>query len=181
MEPREPASSPCQAPPGYWDEDTVKPEQSCTPFCCGPAFLKRCLLLFWAVWFTLVFLTNAADAAKAGGLLNGSWAFASGNYSFVTESTARYATPSWANAVMFAGVIIWEGVAAFMFWRASWTFQGMSGRSARYAAFTTSLLLWAAFMIADEILIAYTVEGTHLRLFIAQLGTLLAVEWLPET
>jgi hypothetical protein len=181
MEPRELASSPCQAPPGYWGEDTATRKQSSTRVWCGPAFLKRSLLLFWAVWFTVVFLTNAADAAKAAGLLDASWMFASGNYGFVTECTARYGTPSWANALMFAGVIMWEGLAAFMFWRASSMFRGSSARSARYAAFTTSLLLWAAFMVADEILIAYTVEGTHLRLFIAQLVSLLAVELLPET
>jgi hypothetical protein len=147
----------------------------------GPAFLKRSLLLFWAVWFTVVFLSNAADAAKAAGLLSESWAFASGNYRFVSETTARYGTPPWVNGAMFAGVIIWEGLAAFLFWRAGWTFQGKSGRSARYTAFTISLLLWAAFMVADEICIAYAVEGTHLRLFVAHLATLLVVELLPET
>jgi hypothetical protein len=43
-----------------------------------------------------------------------------------------------------------------------------------------SLGLWAAFLVADEVFIAYPVEATHLRLFIAQLVTLLAVEVLPE-
>jgi hypothetical protein len=42
------------------------------------------------------------------------------------------------------------------------------------------LLLWAAFILADEVFIAYAVAGTHWRLFIAQLTTLLAVELLPE-
>lgn len=177
----EPASSPCQAPPGYSGEDAAKQEPRRTRWCCGPALLKRSLLLFWAVWLTIVFLTNAADAAKAVGLLSESWAFASGNYRFVTETTARYGTPDWANAVMFAGVIVWEGLAAVLFWRACWLFQGASGRSARCAAFTTSLLLWAGFMVCDEVFIAYAVEGTHLRLFIAQLGTVLVVELLPET
>ena len=145
------------------------------------ALLKRSLLLFWAVWLTVVFLTNAADAAKAAGLLGESCAFASGNYRFLTETTARYGTPGWANAALFAGVIVWEGLAAALFWRAGWTFGSSSGRSARHAAFTVSLMLWAAFMIADEVFIAYAVEGTHLRLFIAQLVTLLTVELLPET
>ena len=177
---REPASSPCQAPPGYWGEDEAKQDQGRARFCCGPVLLKRSLLLFWAVWLTVVFLTNAADAAKAAGLLTESWAFASGNYRFVTETMARYGTPSWANAVLFASVIVWEGLAAVLFWRAGWLFRGASGRPARYAAFTASLLLWAAFMVSDEVFIAYAVEGTHLRLFIAQLGTLLVVELLPE-
>ena len=43
-----------------------------------------------------------------------------------------------------------------------------------------SLLLWGAFLLADEVFIAYPVAATHLRLFTAQLATLLAVELLPE-
>jgi hypothetical protein len=49
-----------------------------------------------------------------------------------------------------------------------------------YLAFTASLTLWLAFLIADEAFIAYPVEATHLRLFIGQLLTLLAIELLPE-
>src|SRR4051812_13809660 len=86
----------------------------------GVVVLKRSLLAFWAVWLTVVFLTNLADAGKALGLLGESWAFASGNYRFLTETTARYATPAWLNAVLFAGVIAWEGLAAVLFWRGCW-------------------------------------------------------------
>jgi hypothetical protein len=39
---------------------------------------------------------------------------------------------------------------------------------------------WLAFALADEVFVAYAVEGAHLRLFTAQLVTLLAVELLPE-
>jgi hypothetical protein len=143
--------------------------------------LKRVLLLFWAIWLSVVFLTNLADAAKGLGLLDDSWAFASGNLRSIRETTARYGTPDLVNAVLFTGVILWEGLAAVLFWRAGLTFRerGSAGKAV-YLAFTTSLLLWAAFLVADEVLIAYPLEGTHLRLFIAQLVTLLAVELLPE-
>ena len=40
--------------------------------------------------------------------------------------------------------------------------------------------MWLAFLIADEIFIAYAVAATHLRLFSAQLLTLLAIELLPD-
>ena len=49
-----------------------------------------------------------------------------------------------------------------------------------YLAFTASLLLWGAFLVADEVFIAYPLESTPLRLFVAHLVTLLAVELLPE-
>jgi len=144
--------------------------------------LKRTLLLFWAVWLTLVFTTNLLDGCKALGLLGPSWAFASGNYRLLAQTTARYGTPAWLNGLLFLGVICWEGVAALLFWLAGVRFRGRGtgGRGVLHAAFTAGLTLWAAFLVADEVFIAYPVEGTHLRLFTAQLATLLAVELLPE-
>lgn len=144
--------------------------------------LKRGLLLFWAAWLSVVFTTNLLDGAKALGVLGESWTFTSGNYAFLTQTTARYGTPAWANAVMFAGVIAWEGLAAVLFWRACWAFRGDGvGRAAVYAASAAGLSLWASFVLADEVFIAYPVSATHWRLFVAQLATLLAVELLPES
>jgi hypothetical protein len=144
--------------------------------------LKQALLLFWAIWLTVVFTTNVLDGCKAVGLLAADWPFASGNYHFLTETTARYGTPTWLNGVLFTGVVGWEGIATLLFWLAWLRFRGRgkSGMRTVCAAFTASLGLWAAFLVADEIFIAYAVEATHLRLFIAQLATLLAVELLPE-
>ena len=147
----------------------------------NPLLLKRLLLLFWAVWLTVVFATNLADGLKALGLLSEGWAFASGNFQLITETTARYGTPAAVNGVLFAGVIGWEAVAAGLFWRAGASYRGrVTSRSAVYAAFTVSLLLWAGFLLADELFIAYAAAGTHLRLFVAHLVTLVAVELLPE-
>lgn len=144
-------------------------------------FLKRSLLFSWAVWLSVVFLSNVADAGKEAGLISQSWAFASGNWKAIKETTARYGTPDLVNAVLFSGVILWEAAAAFLFWWAFWSCRGQkSGRRILYHAFTASLLLWAAFFVADELLIAYSFEATHLRLFTAQLVTLLAIELLPD-
>jgi hypothetical protein len=144
--------------------------------------LKRGLLLFWSVWLTVVFATNLCDAGKALGLLGESWAFASGNYQFLVQTTARYGPPEWLNRLLFAGVLCWQGMAALLFWLAWVTFRGRekTGKGLLYAAFTAGLMLWAAFAVASEICIAYPVEATHIRLFTAQLATLLAIELLPE-
>jgi hypothetical protein len=143
--------------------------------------LKRLLLLFWAVWHTVVLLTNLADAGKGLGLLGVSWTFASGNWALIQETTARYGTPAAVNAGLFAGVLLWEALAALLFWRAGWSFRDKaSPRTPVYRAFTASLLLWAAFLVADEVFVAYSLEGTHLRLLVAQLVTLLSLELLPD-
>jgi hypothetical protein len=143
--------------------------------------LKRGLLAFWAVWLTVVFTTNVLDGAKALGWLPESWTFTSGNYEFLATTTARYGTADWVNGILFLGVVCWEGIAAMLFWLAFWTFGSKPNRRRLlYAAFTAGLLLWSAFLVADEIFIAYPLEATHLRLFIAQLMTLLAIELLPD-
>jgi hypothetical protein len=144
--------------------------------------LKLMLLLIWAAWFTIVFATNAFDGLKALEMLPPEWAFVSGNYRFVTETTARYGVPSWLNALLFLGVVAWEATAAMLFWCAVWRvrFPQTRGRSPARLAFAVSLGLWGAFLLADEIFIAYAVEGAHMRIFTAQLVTLLVVELLPE-
>lgn len=143
--------------------------------------LKRLLLLFWAVWMSVVFLSNLTDAGKGLGLLGESWTFASHNWKFIQDTTARYRIPVAVNAVLFAGVILWQGAAAALFWWAGWSFRGRNAsRKAVYLAFTISLLLWGAFLVADEIFISYQLESTHLRLFVAYLVTLLTVDLLPE-
>jgi hypothetical protein len=47
---------------------------------CGMTLglLKRGLLAFWAVWLTVVCITNALDACKALGVLGDDWSFARG-------------------------------------------------------------------------------------------------------
>ncbi|HEX4589968.1 MAG TPA: hypothetical protein VH120_08575 [Gemmataceae bacterium] len=143
---------------------------------------KRFLLVAWAVWLSVVLLTNLADAVKGLGWLGESWAFASGNLQFIRETTARYGTPDVVNGVLFGGVVVWEGVAAVLFWRAALAFRGRGvGRTAMYQAFAVQLLLWFGFLVADEVFIAYPLEATHLRIFVAQLVTLVAIELLPET
>ena len=144
--------------------------------------LKMLLLFVWAAWLTVVFTTNALDALKALGLLSEGWAFASGNYRFLVATTARYGTSTWINAALFAGVIAWDAIAAALFWQATWLFPGRAtkGNGPVRVAFTVSLALWGAFLLADEIFVAYEVEAKHLLLFTAQLATLLVIELLPE-
>jgi hypothetical protein len=145
--------------------------------------LKRMLLAMWAIWLTVVFTTNLMDGLKTISVLGEAWPFASGNFRFLEDTTIRYNTPVWLSGVLFLGVIVWEGTAAVLFWIACWTFRrpGSQGRRWLYAAFTMALSLWLALAIADEVFIAYAVEGTHIRLFTAQIATLLAIELLPET
>ena len=137
--------------------------------------LKSGVLLFWAAWFTIVLLANVCDALKAGRVLPAGWTLSSGNWELMLKVTAVHATPVAVVGIMFLGVIAWQAAAGILFWRA-WAAGGRGG----IAAFIVGLALWAAFALADELFLAYTIEAVHLRLFGLQLVSVLALRLLPE-
>jgi hypothetical protein len=145
-----------------------------------PLVLKRLLLGFWAVWFALVTASNLCDLLQALAVRDKHWPFASGNYAFVEAATARYQASAALNGVLFASVILWEGVSAVLFLRAATYYRDRAKLGPVRTAFAVSLLLWAAFMLADEIVMTFGVEATHMRIFIAQLATWLAIELIAD-
>ena len=131
--------------------------------------LKLVLVFFWALWFSIVFLTNVFSAMKAAGRLPPDWKFASKNYEMVAKAVSLYDAPVWVPRLLFAGVIAWQLVAAALFWYA------LADMTAADAAFSAGMLLFAAFMIADELTLKYAMEQPHELLFIAQIASLLVV------
>ncbi|MBY0527613.1 MAG: hypothetical protein K2R98_29720 [Gemmataceae bacterium] len=142
--------------------------------------LKRLLLAFWAVWLTLVSATNFCDLAKVLELLPRDWPFASGNVDQVVAATARYGAPAQLNVALFMAVLIWETTAALAFYRAAWTYGGRENLMHVHRAFGVSLMLWAAFMFADEVCMQYPIEASHMRIFTSQMVTLLVIHLIPE-
>lgn len=147
--------------------------------------IKRGVLLFWALWLSIVLAGNIADGLKALKILPDTWPFASGNYLYMVKVTSIYHTPEWIVAVLFVGIMIWEGLGAYLFWRSFREFNGIkdSGLTAVYRAFGVSLALWAAFLIADEIVLVYKIgnlQMVHMGIFTSQFITLLAIRLLPD-
>lgn len=147
--------------------------------------LKLGLVLLWTVWLSLVILLNVTDGLKAMAILPESVKFASGNLAFIGAITKVYGTPQWLNAVLFGGVILWEGVAVYFFWKALfWKALALGGDLAAVnAAFTVSLALWGAFIIMDELFLSffletYDVAGAHRSIFMSFLLSLLAIHLL---
>ena len=68
--------------------------------------LKHGLVLFWALWLSITWLTNACDGLKALGLLGNRWPWASGNYARMVATTQQYALPRWLPALLFLGVVL---------------------------------------------------------------------------
>ncbi len=135
------------------------------------------LIVFWALYFSIVMGMNAFDALKAFGLLSKDWKFASGNYALICQATQTYRAPAWLNRVLFAGVIVWQTLAAALLWFAvyRWLSPWTTGYHATDAAFALGLALFAAFVLMDEVFKEYKSERDHMLIFAAQLLTLLAI------
>jgi hypothetical protein len=85
------------------------------------------------------------------------------------------------NQILLAGAIAWEGTAAVLLWKAAMSMRtGAAGAIAAARLGLTVLgLLWFAFAIATELLIAYdrgVNESMYWTLATAVLATLIAVQ-----
>ena len=149
-----------------------------------PLLVKRALLLFWALYFTIVFASNLADAFQAMALLPEGFPFVSGNYALIVRVTGIYGTPDEINVTLFLGLLLWQALAVGLFWRAFRSYgRRADGWEAVYRSFGTGIGLWASFVLMDEVFIAYEIPGleaTHLRLFVASIVSLLAMHLLPD-
>jgi hypothetical protein len=139
----------------------------------GLTLLRPGLLSFWALYFAIVALSNLTDLLAAGHLLPAGWRWVSGNLAFIAASTAKTGIPLWLNATLLGGVVLWQMLAAVLFWRAA----REPGDRWLGLAFVVSLALWATFILLDEALLIFETgaEATHLRLLIAEIATLLLV------
>lgn len=143
----------------------------------GAFFVHRGLLLFWALWFSLVCFTNLCDGLRAWGRARPLWRFASSNYAQVVQATSVYRARRGLANVLFAAATVWQGVAATLMWwalYASWT-DGVLAWSRIYAAFAAALIFCAALILADETFKQYEKEAAHHALFATQLLTFMAL------
>ena len=142
---------------------------------------KLGLILFWGLWYAIAFCTNVCESFHALRLFPWTWPFASGNLRDVTQATKTYSGTRSLPRLLFFGVLGFQLLIVCLF---GWAFfSSLSAGSIRpdpvNAAFSASVGLWAAFMLADEIFKQYDTEHAHVLFFIAQLLTFVAVQAMP--
>jgi hypothetical protein len=142
--------------------------------------VTRALLIFWAIWFSVVVASNLADALLAAGLLAPGWPFASGNFSLVAESVSVYfASRAWA-AFLFLLVLLLELAVALLFWRAALRPE----EAGVLRAFFAAVVLFGGFLVADEVLLVYrrfpNLETGHFVILSALLLSLLSIRVLDQ-
>jgi hypothetical protein len=150
--------------------------------CWTRRLLKSGLLLGWAMWLSVVTLTNILDALKALGVLGEDFGFASGNWPYLEATTAIHDVPGWINAILFGGVIAWELLGSALFWWAWAAYRRGASRSSEpvMSAFIVSAALWVAFTIADEIFFVFDTENTHRLILVALLASLVTMHVVDD-
>ena len=135
------------------------------------------LVLFWAIWLTVVTTTNILDAMKQLGALPARFAVVSYNFELIEKTVGAHGIPTTVAAVLFAGVVAWELLASVLLWRAWLTmYRGAPGTAPEVMqAFAVSLAIWAAFLIATEMTVSYATAATHKATLTAQLVSLIVI------
>jgi len=142
---------------------------------------KRLILLFWALWWLLAFLTDLFGGLKEVGALAAFW-LPHTNYPGLVESLAPYSPPGWLPPFLFVGIMAWSLLSTLLFAIAANTPPQPAERWRRRLnnAFTVSLSLWLAFFLADQIVMKFGLEENHMVQGGFQLLTFIAIHLLPE-
>lgn len=143
-----------------------------------PLVLKRGILLFWSVWLSVVFASNLADGLQQAHVLPASFKFVSGNLSAIDAAISIYVSSKAIANVLFGLVILIELTGALLFWRAFFDRQSVAAgvHAKLIPPFLVTGGLFAGFLIADEVLIAYErMPGLTTTLFLILCAQLLSV------
>jgi hypothetical protein len=144
--------------------------------------IKRGVLLYWSLWFTIVFASNGLDGLKALGVIDKSWKLAGGDFTVISPAAAFYGVPARASGLLLVCLMVGEGIAGAAFWRAFVKFRGIMNADGRApaVAFILAISLFAALLPADRFPGGHTYMVTHLKILVALLVSLLLVFFLPE-
>jgi len=134
--------------------------------------LKRLLLLFWAIYFSMVALTNLVNLLNSTGAIH--WSFLdSGNLGYMLSIVKIYHVGQTPTKLLLARALVLEVAAVFMFALA--LLLGDRERELRAPCYCAGV--WVLFIVMTEFFLAYAVPS--LFIVFALQGVLLWVVSLP--
>ncbi|KTD31505.1 MULTISPECIES: hypothetical protein [Legionella] len=146
----------------------------------GLHYIKLGILLFYALWFFIACLTNVVNLMDALNIIN-TQKFNSGNFLFLKELIFKFDTSFPLLELLFILGVFIQAISSTLFFIAFFAFwKGRNKWKCVNLAFAISMMFWAAFILSEEIFIAYAYEPTHLRLLALELLSLLAFHLLAE-
>lgn len=139
--------------------------------------VQKIVLIFWSCYFSIVTLTNILDGLRAMGILSKDWKLVSGNFEMILQTTSKIDVPVGLIAFMYCGVILIELITSVLFWKSVRNTSDVN----IYSAYSTGLILFAGFILADEISCDFTFESIHMRIFFGLLVSLATLIILRRT
>ncbi|MEM7444172.1 MAG: hypothetical protein AAF414_12680 [Pseudomonadota bacterium] len=141
---------------------------------------KRLIVVTWALWWVIAFLTDFLGAFENLGWASFGW-LQNGNYPAIVQAIAPFDPPSWLSVFLFAGVICWSFLSAVFLSIAALAPSRPRERWMALAniGFVISMAEWFAFLIADQIVQEYDLEGNHMEQAGVQLLCFIALHILP--
>jgi hypothetical protein len=137
---------------------------------------KRLVLGFWALYFSIVALSNAIDLLDELGALH--WKFLnSGNFDYMASIVKVYDVGAAPTKLLLAGALAVEIVAAVLFWRA---LASRGSLRAALQALCWTVIVWTAFIFMTELFVAYTSESPFRELLMLAIGSALVVALVPD-
>lgn len=127
-------------------------------------YIKPVIHVGWTLWITVVLITNIVDFFSGGG-----------NFALIKKTTAIYHVSDFFNQLLHNGVILWQVIIVCLFWYVCVNLvkYGEKKDIGLRLAYGVSLSFWLALMIANEVFRSYALEAAPVRIFIAQMATLI--------
>lgn len=142
--------------------------------------LKRLVLAFWTMYFTMVATTNFVDLLGEFGVLE--WTFLnSGNFEYLVSVVKVYEIGPDLTKLMLVGAWLLELIGAVLFWRALLGFgRHPGGKTAALRALAWGTVVWFGFIFMTEFFVAYTAESPFRELLMIMLASILIVALVPD-
>jgi hypothetical protein len=137
--------------------------------------LKRLLLGFWGMYFSMVALTNLVDLLGAVGATH--WTFLnSGNFGYLQSVVKVYAVAPSLTKGLLAGAFAIEAIGAVLFWRA------LRARTLKSAlqAHCYGTAVWLVFIFMTELFVAYQAESVFRELLLLIIATAICIAVCPD-
>jgi len=145
------------------------------------SLFKRLIVVTWALWWVIAFFTDFLGTMQDLGWFDLVW-LQTGNYPAIVQAIGPFGAPSWLSVGLFAGVILWSFLSALFLSIAAFAPTRPRDRWMAWvnAGFIISLAEWFAFLIADQIVQEYDLEGNHMEQAGVQLLCFIALHLLPD-
>ncbi len=144
-------------------------------------FFKKCIIVFWALWWLIALWTDIVGGLAHLGVLHATWA-PDLNYPALLTSLKMYHVGTVLPLLFFLAILGWSLLSTIFFVWAAFSLNHPKRIWLPRArlAFIISLTYWLAFFLADQMVMKFDLEENHMVQGGFELLTFLTLYLLPD-